>query len=578
MFNKTIKRRVLNEIPDDLKSLPELTQRLYACRGIRSSKEVNTNLSALHDYRLLDGVEDAARMLADVINEQQSVMIVGDFDADGATSTALLMLALPKFGLKNLNYIVPNRFEFGYGLSVGIVEEIAKHQPDWIITVDNGISNIDGVALARELGINVLITDHHLAPEQLPNANHILNPNKPGDGFPSKAMAGVGVAFYLLIALRAELRQRNAFADGQEPNLGDWLDLVALGTVADVVPLDQNNRILVAQGLARIRAGECRPAIKMLLEVAKRKQRQVTASDLGFAVGPRLNAAGRLEDMSIGIEALITGNEEAARRLVLELDDLNRYRREREKEMVDEAQQAISHLNLEQQQRQNGYCLFHQDWHQGIVGLVASRIKEKLHRPVIAFAPEDELFLKGSGRSVEGVHLRDVLANVAARRPDLLQKFGGHAMAAGLSIARRHLAEFTKVFIEEVDRWLLDSSIREELLTDGELDDRQFSIEVNAEIERAGPWGQGFPEPLFDGKFDVLSQRIVGEKHLKLYLQKHNSAVTVDGIYFFAPEEILHQPLDKVELAYKLNANEFREQVNLQLIIEQLTPLTNIES
>ena len=550
-----------------------LLNRIYQSRGVQSKAELQYDLSQLADYKLLSNIDAAVAALVEMINTHAKVIIVGDFDADVATSTALLMEALPAMGLKRLSYVVPNRFEYGYGLSEKIVREVAKDKPDWVITVDNGISNHAGVRVANELGIKVLITDHHLPAETLPEAAVIVNPNLRGDQFPSKALAGVGVAFYILIALRAELRASDYFSrmNITEPNLAEWLDLVALGTVADVVPLDVNNRILVAQGLKRIRAGKCRPAIKLLLEVAKRTSSKVEASDLGFAVGPRLNAAGRLEDMSVGIECLLAKSEQQAQSMVFELDSLNQYRREIESHMVEDALKGLAdQIGDLEQYRPNSVCLFRDDWHQGVVGLVASRIKEKLNRPVIAFAPEDELTVKGSGRSVPGVHMRDVLANVASKYPELLQKFGGHAMAAGLSIKKQQLSEFQKKFDEEVNHWLGKDIIDDSLITDGELDKSECSLQTAELLKQSGPWGQGFPEPIFHGEFEVVQQRILADKHLKLVVQNRHQDLIVDAIYFFAPEQCLSESLNQVELVYKLSVNEFRGDISLQLIVEQL--------
>ncbi|PWK54448.1 single-stranded-DNA-specific exonuclease RecJ [Pleionea mediterranea] len=551
-----------------------LLNRIYQSRGVQSKAELQYDLSQLANYKLLSNIDAAVAALVEMINTHAKVIIVGDFDADGATSTALLMEALPAMGLKHLSYVVPNRFEYGYGLSEKIVREVSKDKPDWIITVDNGISNHAGVRVANELGIKVLITDHHLPAETLPEAAVIVNPNLRGDQFPSKALAGVGVAFYILIALRAELRAKDYFnrMNITEPNLAEWLDLVALGTVADVVPLDVNNRILVAQGLKRIRAGKCRPAIKLLLEVAKRTLSKVEASDLGFAVGPRLNAAGRLEDMSVGIECLLAKSEQQAQSMVFELDSLNQYRREIESHMVEDALKGLAdQIGDLEQHRPNSVCLFRDDWHQGVVGLVASRIKEKLNRPVIAFAPEDELTVKGSGRSVPGVHMRDVLANVASKYPELLQKFGGHAMAAGLSIKKQQLSEFQKKFDEEVNHWLGKEIIDDSLITDGELDKSECSLQTAELLKQSGPWGQGFPEPIFHGEFEVVQQRILADKHLKLVVQNRHQDLIVDAIYFFAPEQCLSETLNHVELVYKLSVNEFRGNTSLQLIVVQLS-------
>ncbi|WP_144391421.1 single-stranded-DNA-specific exonuclease RecJ [Pleionea sediminis] len=576
MIFKNIQRRAISSVSEELSSFPPLLQRVYAARNIQQKNELESGLSNLLDYRMLSNIDAATDALIEMINSNARVVIVGDFDADGATSTALLMLALSAMGLKNLEYTVPNRFEYGYGLSEKIVDEVAKKNPDWIITVDNGISNHQGVKRAKEKGIKVLITDHHLPGESLPEADVIINPNLPGDRFPSKALAGVGVAFYVLIALRAKLREQNYFSNNNlsEPNLAEWLDLVALGTVADVVPLDANNRRIVAQGLERIRAGRCRPGILLLLQAGKRKVNSLEASDLGFAVGPRLNAAGRLEDMSLGIECLLADTESAAAPMAFELDGLNQYRREIEQEMVEQAVRVVDKLgSASSGSRPNAVCLFDEEWHQGVVGLVASRMKEKLNRPVIAFAEESEDTIKGSGRSVPGVHMRDVLANLATNHPQILSKFGGHAMAAGLSINRSDFAEFCELFEQEVNHWLGDEVIEDVLVTDGTLEDHEFSLETAIQLKNAGPWGQAFPEPSFDDEFEVINQRVVGEKHLKLVLRKKNSSIDVDAIFFFCPELLLIETLSTVEVVYRLSINEFRDETNLQLIVEQLRPI-----
>ncbi len=573
MFLKDIVRRKVEHIPDDLKEYSPLLQRVLAARGIEGVCELDYSLNNLYDYRLLSNIDLAVEALISMIESNAKVTIVGDFDADGATSTALLMLALPAMGLKHLNYVVPNRFDYGYGLSEKIVAEISNEKPDWIITVDNGISNHAGVALAKKLGIKVLITDHHLPGDTIPDAEVVLNPNLPGDQFPSKALAGVGVAFYLLIALRSSLRERNLFRAWEvtEPNLAEWLDIVALGTVADVVPLDRNNRILVAQGLERIRAGFTRPGIKMLLQAGKRDFRKVQAADLGFAVGPRLNAAGRLEDMALGIECLLANTEAEAAPMAFELDSLNQYRREIEQEMVADAMSRISMSELSSRaERPNTLCFYDDSWHQGVVGLVASRIKEKLNRPVIAFAKESDTEIKGSGRSVPGVHMRDVLANIASKRPDLLSKFGGHAMAAGLSLKLESLTEFRKMFETEVMQWIGNRSFDDNIVSDGELQPTELNLETARHIKQLGPWGQAFPEPMFDGIFEVIQQRILVEKHLKLVLKDLTSGNLVDAIQFFSSEEILGQALKQVEIVYNLDINEFRGESSLQLIIEQI--------
>ncbi|HLD14830.1 MAG TPA: single-stranded-DNA-specific exonuclease RecJ, partial [Burkholderiales bacterium] len=478
-----------------------------------------------------------------------------------------------------------NRFEYGYGLTPEIVTLATQKNPDLLITVDNGISSVEGVRAARGHGMQVLITDHHLPGAVLPKADAIVNPNQSGDNFPSKNLAGVGVAFYLMLALRAQLRAAGYFTPGDsrdgggrassgtaagavaEPNLANLLDLVALGTVADVVPLDANNRILVAQGLARLNEGRSTPGVRALLAVAGRAPGRITATDLGFLAGPRLNAAGRLADMSLGIACLLTDDPAEAQRMAHELDTLNRERRSIEAEMQTLALTAVENLKLDAAGLPRGLCLYDESWHQGVIGLVASRIKERVHRPVIAFAPANATELKGSARSVPGLHIRDALDHIATRQPQLLSKFGGHAMAAGLSLARDQFEAFARAFDEEVGRWLSDDDLRGRLDTDGELAAADFSLELAETLRAGGPWGQGFPEPLFDGCFDILDRRIVGEKHLKLTLRSGNSR-PLSAIAFHAAET----PSDwtRVRAAYRLDVNEYQGNRSLQLVLEHL--------
>ncbi len=568
MMYRPIKRRF--ELKDV--SFKDWVEAFKKSRNIETADQLNYSLTQLADAHSMLNLNATAIALADIIEQQQSVVIVGDFDADGATSTALLMLALKAFGLKRINYQIPNRFEYGYGLSEKIVEEVARQfKPDWIITVDNGIANIAGVAKANELGIKTIITDHHLPPEKLPEANFIVNPNQKGCLFPSKNLAGVGVAFYLLIGLRQVLRDRNYFQNIDEPNLGQWLDLVALGTVADVVKLDHNNRILVHQGLQRIKAGQCRPGIIEILKVAKREVQHLAASDLGFAVGPRLNAAGRLDDMSLGIECLISENIMQLRLMAEELNDLNQSRREIEQGMVFEAmQKLLPLLQSADYSRPSACCFYENSWHQGVVGLVASRVKEHINRPVIAFAPAEDGTLKGSGRSVAGIHLRDVLADISTKYPHLLQKFGGHAMAAGLSINSEDYVEFEHVFISMVEDYLSRHDVIDEIVTDGTLKPEWISIETVNTLAEIGPFGQGFAEPLFDGEFNIQQARVVGQKHIKFVLEDEWGQGMYDAICFFAPDDVLSLTSGRVELVYKLDINRFRGNESVQLIIEQI--------
>lgn len=552
-----------------------LLQRIYASRGITQAKDLEYQLKNLLPPNTLKDTDKAAALLLKAIKTNKKITIVGDFDADGATSTALSMLTLRRFGAKNIDYIVPNRFDFGYGLSTPIVDIAHSQGTQLIMTVDNGISSIDGVARAKELGIDVVVTDHHLAGDSLPNADAIVNPNQPDCTFASKNLAGVGVAFYVMLALRALMRQENYFAQAgvAEPNMAEFLDIVALGTVADVVVLDSNNRILVEQGISRIKAGRCRVGIQALLEIAKRNISRVVASDMGFAIGPRLNAAGRLDDMSLGIECLITDNYQHAREIAAELDGFNKDRRQIEAGMQKEALDIIEKLPFSQGDGDIPYAfaLFHPEWHQGVSGIVASRIKEKFHRPVIVFADSGDGELKGSGRSIEGLHLRDLLERINTLAPEVIIKFGGHAMAAGLSIKHEHYERFASLFEQLAKETLNEDQLSGKILSDGELTGSEFTIDLAAKLRDSGPWGQGFPEPCFDGKFRVVQQRIVGEKHLKLVLSPEHSNTVIDAIAFNVDTLTWPNPnIEWAHVAYKLDINEFRNKLSLQLMIEHI--------
>jgi single-stranded-DNA-specific exonuclease len=582
--NARIIRRALSVPENFLAELHPVLQRIYLARRVASRAELEKSLDRLISPARLKGIDEASVLLADALRGQKRILIVADFDADGATSCALGMRALRSLGAKDVRYLVPNRFEFGYGLTPEIVALAAEQGPDLIITVDNGISSLDGVKAARDRGIDVLITDHHLPGESLPQANVIVNPNQPGDAFPSKNLAGVGVIFYVMLALRARLRAAGWFTERNiaEPNLARLLDLVALGTVADVVPLDANNRILVAQGLKRINQGcsydrtnevglRCCPGIDALLRVAGRQPQRVTAMDLGYIVGPRLNAAGRLTDMSLGIECLSTDDVAAAQSMAQQLDALNRERRTIEATMQQQAVAEVEELQLDMTALPRGLCLFHESWHQGVIGIVAARIKQRVHRPVIAFALVSETEIKGSARSVPGLHIRDALDAIAARHPDMLRKFGGHAMAAGLTLERRHLEAFRDAFDEEVSRHLSDDDLQGMVISDGELTPEEISLPVAELLRDAGPWGQGFPEPLFDGWFDVAAQRVVGEKHLKLSLRLPGAGKTLEAIAFNSVHDGGPAPAyTRVRVAYKLDVNEYRGYRSLQLILEHL--------
>ncbi|RLA20660.1 MAG: single-stranded-DNA-specific exonuclease RecJ [Gammaproteobacteria bacterium] len=558
--------------------LHPLLRRIYLARSIQSQDLLNNSLTQLPSPKEMKGMEGAVNLLLIALEKRQKILVVADFDADGATSCAVTLLGLRALGFDQVSYIVPNRFEYGYGLTPEIVELACEQNPDLIITVDNGISSIEGVSAAKEKNCAVLVTDHHLPGDSLPNADAIINPNQPGDSFPSKNLAGVGVAFYLLLALRSAMRERHYFKKqgASEPNLAELLDLVALGTVADVVPLDHLNRVLVYQGLQRIRSGRARPGILALLEVAKRQRHRVKSSDLGFAVGPRLNAAGRLEDMSIGIECLLEDNEEKARKIAFELDGLNRVRREIEDDMKAEAMTILQKLNnTSEQQTPFAICLFENGWHQGVIGIVASRIKEKFHRPVIAFAESDNGEIKGSARSIPGVHIRDVLSEIAAQQPQMLNKFGGHAMAAGLTLKKSDLSQFRELFNQVVEKQLAGRAPEKIIETDGELDNEMLTLDIAEQLSVAGPWGQGFPEPLFQGEFEVLQARIVAEKHLKLVLGRAGGGSMVDAIAFFVDDPQSWIGCPRIKVAYQLDINEYKGNRSLQLIVNYLEKLSS---
>ena len=567
-----IEARPLPAILPDLGNLPPLLPRLYAARGVQSVVELDKGLARLLPYQQLKGIEAAVELLVLALEQGQRMLIVGDFDADGATASTVGMLGLRMLGAAHVDYLVPNRFEYGYGLTPEIVAVALQRQPQLLITVDNGISSVEGVAAAKAAGLMVLVTDHHLPGAELPAADAIVNPNQQGCEFPSKALAGVGVIFYVLLALRARLRELNWFNPQRpEPNLAELLDLVALGSVADVVPLDANNRILVHQGLARIRAGRARPGLRAILEVAGRQPERITSTDLGLILGPRLNAAGRLDDMSLGIECLLCEDEALARDMAVELDQLNQDRKAIEQGMQREALAQLKDLPLEDMPF--GLCLFEADWHQGVIGILASRMKERYHRPTIAFADAGGGVLKGSARSVSGFHIRDALDAVAARHPQLISKFGGHAMAAGLSLPEANLGAFAAAFDAEVRRQLDEDDLTGRLLSDGALSVEEFHLPLAKELRNAGPWGQHFPEPLFHGLFQVVQQRLVGDKHLKLVLKTECGGQTLDGIAFNIDREIWPNPTVRwVELAYKLDVNEYRGQESVQLMVVHLAP------
>lgn len=571
-----LRRREADETTELPTDLPPLLRRLYASRGVRTANDLERSLKGMLHWQTLTGVEKAVEMLHDAFEKNLRIMVVGDFDADGATSTALSVLSLRAMGCNTVEYLVPNRFEDGYGLSPEVVDQAHARGAQMIMTVDNGISSHAGVDHAHALGIRVLVTDHHLPGEILPNADAIVNPNLADCPFPSKSLAGVGVAFYLMLVLCNHLKSKGWFdARGiAVPKIVEYLDLVALGTVADVVPLDANNRILTWQGLSRIRAGVCRPGIKALLEIANREPAKLVASDLGFALGPRLNAAGRLDDMSVGVALLLCDNIGEARVLANELDALNQTRKEIEQGMQAEALTLCEKLERSSETLPGGLAMYHPEWHQGVVGILASRIKERFHRPVIAFAPAGDGTLKGSGRSIQGLHMRDALERLDTLYPGMILKFGGHAMAAGLSLEEAQFERFQQCFGELVTEWLDPALLQGEVVSDGPLSAAEMTMEVAQMLRDAGPWGQMFPEPLFDGHFRLLQQRLVGERHLKVMVEPVGGGPLLDGIAFNVDTSCWpDNGVRDVQLAYKLDINEFRGNRSLQLIIDNIWPL-----
>lgn len=576
MTSQIIRRNVPEDCPA-FPDVPTVLSRVYQARGVREASELELRLQSILNHQKMKGLSRAANLLAEAITCGKRIMIVGDFDADGATSTALCMLTLKNFGARDVEYLVPNRFEFGYGLSPEIVELAAEKKPDLIVTVDNGISSIEGVKLAHEKGIKVLITDHHLPGKELPDAEAIVNPNQVGCEFESKNAAGVGVIFYVLSKVRSVLRERGWF-EGQalpEPSMAGYLDLVALGTVADLVPLDRNNRILVEQGIRRIRSGQCRPAIQALLKIAGREGHSLVASDLGFIIGPRLNAAGRLDDMSLGIECLLAEDEAAAFALAQELDAMNSQRKTIEESMKKDAEskmQALAHL---EKSSVYGLSLYDSSWHQGVIGILASRIKEKLHRPVVVFAPaiegaeHDEAELKGSARSIPGFHMRDALDLLAKRHPHILKKFGGHAMAAGMTITFRDYHAFSEAFAEISEELLSDEDLEAKWLSDGELSEQDLDLKTVEILQKAGPWGQQFPEPRFDGVFSVIQRKVLKEKHLKLVLRFQDSHTLFDAIQFNS--DWVRQDLpETIRVLYRPAINHFRGRRTVQFMLDYI--------
>ncbi|MCI0667956.1 MAG: single-stranded-DNA-specific exonuclease RecJ [Methylococcaceae bacterium] len=551
-------------------------RRICAARNIQSAKDLDHSLKRLPDPGLFTGMATMVAHLMDAIERRDRVLIVADFDADGATSCAVAKRGLEMLGASEVLYSVPDRFKFGYGLTPEIVEVASLEKPQLILTVDNGISSLEGVKAARDRGIKVLITDHHLPGAELPDADAIVNPNLPGDPFPGKSLAGVGVMFYVLSALRKALRETGLFQRFSipEPNLACLLDFVALGTVADVVELDHINRILVHQGLQRIRKGSAHPGIQAILQVTGRSVETLTASDLGFSVGPRLNAAGRLDNMALGIECLLAEEAEHALRIAEKLDSLNRDRREIENRMKNQALDLLNSRDFQDQAGlPAGICLHDESWHQGVVGIIASRIKDRVNRPVIAFASVGDGFIKGSARSVAGIHVRDVLSEIAALHPHLLSKFGGHAMAAGLSLRSSDFSEFSSVFADVVKRQGQDLDAEPVIYTDGSLNGTELTLEFAELLHRIAPWGRGFPEPLFQGDFEVVECRVLKEKHVKFDLCTPDLKQIFDAIAFFVEHPEGWLGVDKIRLVYRLAINQFRNFRKVQLMIEYMEAL-----
>jgi len=580
-----IRRRETNSVAQAVLAVPPLLQRILAARQVLTDADRVLDFQHLHPPQLLKGIDAAVSLLMAQLPAQRRILIVSDFDADGATSCVLAIRALRAMGFQNVDYIVPNRFEYGYGLTPEIVQLARGKAPDILITVDNGISSNEGVQVARALGMQVIITDHHLPGLELPLADAIVNPNQPGCDFPSKSLAGVGVVFYVMAALRSALRDAGWFAKAGivEPNLAGLLDLVALGTVADVVTLDRNNRILVNEGLKRIRAGRACAGILALLEIGKRTLPALQASDLGFAAGPRLNAAGRLDDMALGIECLLADDPVVAMATARRLDEMNQQRKGIEEDMRDQAVSELDALDIGGATAPAGVCIYNPAWHQGVIGILAARIKERLHRPVIAFADADvdgegEPQLKGSARSIAGLHIRDVLDTVATRNPGLISRFGGHAMAAGLSLRTRDYAQFCAAFAAEVTALLTEDDLQARILTDGEVRAEELTLNTAQLLRELGPWGQGFPEPSFDGEFEVLQQRMLGAKHLKLVLCPPGCRQQALDAIAFNVDPALWATCNvaRISAVYRLDVNEYRGQRSLQLVLEHLAPSSDL--
>lgn len=564
-----IKRRIVPDVAQALHSNP-LAHRLLAARGVKDKLEVDYSLANLPKPDSLLGMDAATCRLKLAHQEQQRIVVVGDYDCDGATSTTVAVLGLRALGYNHVSYFIPDRFKYGYGLSPEIVDKLSAEQPHMIITVDNGVASVDGVERANQLGIDVVVTDHHLPPPVLPRATAIINPSIPGATFPSKNLAGVGVCFYLLLALRRKLEKADLLS--RSVNLAEFLDLVAIGTVADVVPLDSVNRTLVEQGIRRIRKGASRPGVLALLHVAGREAANVSTVDIGYALGPRINAAGRIDDMTRGVETLMANSEKDAQRMAKELDQLNQQRRTIERSMRDEAESQLAAMTLDPTQDGDAHTvvLLDENWHQGVIGILAGRIKEAQHKPVVIFASDNEHLIKGSARSIPGIHIRDIFARIATQHPDKIEKFGGHAMAAGLTIERSYFAEFAVHFEQEVKRWLNGKRPSREWLTDGELDSGELDMPHALMLEQLAPWGQGFEAPVFDGDFCIVSTSVVGTGHLRLRVKPVDDSrdQTLDAIAF--NQDDAWQPGEIVKLVYRLGVNRYRQSQKLQLEVQHI--------
>ena len=574
MLNKKIINR---DVPDGINlpdSIHPVLKRIYASRNIKSSEDLDYSLGSLIPYEELGGIDDAVILLQEMITQKKRILIVADFDADGATSCALAIRGLTAMGAEDVIYVVPNRFEHGYGLSPKIVDVALDHDPDLIVTVDNGISSISGVEHAKKNGIKVLITDHHLPGDKLPSADVIINPQLKENKFPSKNLAGVGVIFYILLALRAKLKAENWFDEKniKYPNLANLLDLVALGTISDLVPLDKNNRTMVAHGLKLMRQNKSKVGILAILNQSGRQLSTLTSGDLSFAIAPRLNAAGRLTDMSLGIECLLTDDKENATEMAKKLNQLNIERRQIQNNMEEQALTEFEkYLQDTSKKIPHGICIYNQNWHQGVVGILAAKIKEKFNRPVIVFAQECQGILKGSARSITELHIKDVFDEIARLYPELILTFGGHAMAAGLTIEESQFDRFSDVFNKVVNQYISSDSLEDQCLTDGELSGDDFSLPLALAIQNAGPWGQSFPEPIFVGQFKILDKRVVGESHLKLKLQSRNNN-TLDAIAFNMTDDDWPSKLEQITSTYRLGINNYRGHSQVQLFIEHIEP------